>query len=296
MKVAVLPNLDKRGSKELVQKLGIFLKENNIEPLLPDSICCTGYTSMPEDEIFGAADIIVTIGGDGTIIRFAKIAAERDKPILGINAGRMGYLANIEQDEYEILKKLSTGDYKIENRMMLEIEVRDGGSTLGTYYALNDAVITGGFISRIIDVTASVGGDNISYRADGLVVATPTGSTAYSMSAGGPIIDPGMDCVCITPICSFALASKPIILSGNNEIVFKANSRKKIDIYLTVDGRRTANIKPQTEVIIKKSSRVVKLIRLNDRSFYKTLAVKFFDQGGVIRERKPLGKNPANNQ
>ena len=296
MKVAILPNLDKRGSKELVEKLGVFLRNCGIEPLLPDNICCAGYTPVANDKIFDSADIIITIGGDGTIIRYAKVAAECGKPILGINAGRIGYLANIEQDEYEMLKNLATGDYKIENRMMLEIEVKDDGKTTGVYYALNDAVITGGFISRIIDITASVGGDNINYRADGLVVATPTGSTAYSMSAGGPIIDPGMDCVCVTPICSFALASKPIILSGDNEIIFRANSRKKIDIFLTVDGRRTAGIKPGTEVIIKKSSRVVKLVRLNERSFYKTLAVKFFDQGGVIRERKPFGKNTSNNQ
>ena len=126
MKVAVLPNLDKRGSKELVEKLGSFLKNCGIEPLLPDSICCTGYSSVPEDKLFSSADIIITIGGDGTIIRYAKIAAECDKPILGINAGRIGYLANIEQDEYEILKNLATGEYSIENRMMLEITVKDG--------------------------------------------------------------------------------------------------------------------------------------------------------------------------
>lgn len=294
MKAAILPNLDKRGSKELVEKLGSFLKGYGIEPFLPDSIHCPSYSNLPENKLFEESDIIITIGGDGTIIRYAKIAAEYDKPILGINAGRIGYLANVEQEEYKILKNLATGDYTVENRMMLEVEVKDGESS-NKYYAFNDAVITGGFISRIIDIHAFVDGDSISYRADGLVIATPTGSTAYSMSAGGPIIDPKMDCICITPICSFALASKPIIVSADKEITFKANSRKKIDIFLTVDGRRSANIKPQTEVIIRKSPKIVKLIRLNERSFYKTLSVKFFDQGGVIRERKPSGKNTTNN-
>ncbi len=295
MKAAVLPNLDKRGSKELVEKLGFFLKNCGIEPYLPDSIHCPYYECLPEDRLISESDIIITIGGDGTIIRYAKRAAECEKPIIGINAGRIGYLANIEQDEYPLLKKLATGDYTIENRMMLEVEVKDGGN-LNTYYAVNDAVITGGFISRIIDIKAVVEGDEISYRADGLVIATPTGSTAYSMSAGGPIIDPKMDCICITPICSFALASKPIIISPDKEIVFKAGSRKKIDIFLTVDGKRTANIKPSTEIIIRKSKRFVKLIRINERSFYKTLSVKFFDQGGVIRERKSFGKNSPDNK
>ena len=296
MKAAVLPNLDKYGSKELVEKLGIFLKNCGIEPYLPDNICCSAYTCLPENELFEVADVIITIGGDGTIIRYAKKAAESGKPILGINAGRMGYLANVEQDEYQLLKNLASGEYTVENRMMLEIDVVESGKPLGKYYALNDAVITGGFISRIIDITANVEGDNISYRADGLVVATPTGSTAYSMSAGGPIIDPKMDCICITPICSFALASKPVIVGAGQTVTFRANSRKKIEIFLSVDGRRTANIKPQTEIIVKKSDRVVKLIRLKERSFYKTLSVKFFDQGGAVRERKQTGKNPSNNQ
>ena len=296
MKAAVLPNLDKRGSKELVEKLGIFLKKCGIEPYLPDSICCSGYNCLPEKQLFSEADVIITIGGDGTIIRYAKIAAEYDKPILGINAGRIGYLANVEQDEYEILKNLATGDYSVENRMMLEITVKDGVNSTNTYYALNDAVITGGFISRIIDISANVEGDSINYRADGLVIATPTGSTAYSMSAGGPIIDPKMDCICITPICSYALASKPVIVGAGQTVVLKANSRKRIEIFLTVDGRRTAVIKPQTEVIVRKAKRTVKLIRLNERSFYKTLSVKFFDQGGAIRERKPFGKNSSDNK
>ena len=296
MKAAILPNLDKRGSKELVEKLGVFLKSNNIEPYLPDSICCAGYDALPEDDLFNSCDVVVTIGGDGTIIRYAKRAAECNKPILGINAGRMGYLANIEQDEYKLLSKLSTGEYTVENRMMLEIEVKDCGKTTGVYYALNDAVITGGFISRIIDISANVEGDNISYRADGLVIATPTGSTAYSMSAGGPIIDPKMDCICITPICSYASASKPVIAGANQTIVFNASSRKRIDIFLTVDGRKAASIKPQTDVIIRRAKRSVKLIRLNERSFYKTLSSKFFEQGGTVRERKQAGKNTADNK
>ena len=296
MIAGVLPNLDKWGSKELVEKLGTFLKECGIKPCLPDSIHCSDYDCIPEDELFKTADVIITIGGDGTIIRYAKIAADYGKPILGINAGRTGYLANIEQSEYKMLKNLAPGDYSIEERMMLEVDVIENGKQVGAYYALNDAVITGGFISRIIDITATVDGDNIGYRADGIVIATPTGSTAYSMSAGGPIIDPDMNCVCITPICSFAPASKPIIVSADKSLIFKANSRKRIEIFLTVDGRKTASVKPQTEIVIKKSEKSVKLIRLNERSFYKTLSLKFFEQGGTIRERKPAGKDTPNHK
>lgn len=278
MIVAVIPNLDKRGSSETVEKMAAFFKECAITAYLPDNICCSGYEHAPEDELYNIADVIITIGGDGTIIRFAKRAARDGKPVLGINAGRVGYLANIEQNEYNLLSKLKTGEYTIEERIMLQITVKENGNVIGEYEALNDAVISSGYLSRIIDVTASVdGGDVITYHADGLIAATPTGSTAYSMSAGGPVIDPTMQCVCLTPICSHSLAAKPILIGGNKEIKLKAFSKKRTDICLSVDGRKVVNVKPFTEIYITQSPNVVKLVRINDRSFYKTLSLKFRD-------------------
>lgn len=285
MKVAVIPNLDKRGSSDTVERLGAFFKKNDIAAYIPDSICCSDYIQASDDEIFSIADIIITIGGDGTIIRYAKRAAEYGKPLLGINAGRMGYLANIEQNEYNLLSKLKTGEYTIEERMMLYVTVKENGKIIGGYEVMNDAVITSGFISRIIDVQASVDGDTISYRADGLIVSTPTGSTAYSMSAGGPIIDPSMNCMCITPICSHALSAKPILLNSNKTVRLKAFSKKRTDIYLSVDGRKVANVKPYTEIYVTRSEKAVKLVRINDRSFYKTLSLKFLDSRSIGNER-----------
>ena len=278
MVVAVIPNLDKRGSSETVEKMAAFFKECGIVAYLPDDICCAGYEHAPQDELYKMADIIITIGGDGTIIRFAKRAAQDGKAVLGINAGRVGYLANIEQNEYNLLSKLATGEYSIEERMMLNITVKENGNVIGEYEALNDAVISSGYLSRIIDVTASVdGGDVIAYHADGLIAATPTGSTAYSMSAGGPVIDPDMKCVCLTPICSHSLAAKPILIGGSKQIKLKAFSKKRTDIYLSVDGRKVVNVKPFTEIYITQSKNAVKLVRINDRSFYKTLSLKFRD-------------------
>lgn len=281
MKIAVLPNLDKRGCVETVEKLGDFLKEQQIEAYLPDNILNPKYIPISEDELYKVADIIISIGGDGTIIRFAKKAALEGKPVLGINAGRMGFLANIEQNELGLLSKLKTGEYKIEKRMMLKITVKENDKVLGVYNALNDAVITSGFISRIVDISASVGDDSIFYRADGLIVSTPTGSTAYSMSAGGPIIDPQTENFCITPICSHSLSAKPILLGADNQLKIKAFSKKKTDIFLTVDGRKVCAMRPNTEVIITKSDKFVQLVRLNDQSFYKTLSYKFKDGRSV---------------
>ena len=277
MVVAVIPNLDKRGSAEVVEKLGLILKKENIRAYLPDSICATDFFHAPEEELYSLADVIITIGGDGTIMRYAKRAALDNKPVLGINAGRMGYLANIEQNELSLISKLKTKEFFVEKRMMLSVAIMENGKLINEYNALNDAVITSGYISRIIDVSVSVGGDSINYRADGLIISTPTGSTAYSMSAGGPIIDPLTKCMCITPICSHSLSAKPILLGAENTIKLKAFSKKRTDIYLTVDGRKVAQVKPYTEIVIKQSAQVAQLIRLNDRSFYKTLSYKFKD-------------------
>ncbi len=277
MVVAVLPNLDKRGAADMVEKIGAFLKQEGITAYLPDSICCPDYLHAPDSEIYSLADVIITVGGDGTIIRYAKRAALDNKPILGINAGRMGYLANIEQNEYKLLSKLKTGEYHIEKRMMLDVRVCENGKTIGQYNALNEIVVTSGFMSRIIDIAAVVEGDSINYRADGLIVSTPTGSTAYSMSAGGPIIDPTTENICITPICSHSLSAKPILLSSERTIKLKAYSKKKTEIFLSVDGRKAANVKPYTEIFVTKSDKSVQLINLNNKSFYKTLSAKFSD-------------------
>ncbi len=277
MRVTVLPNLDKRGAYEVVEKLGLILKNEGIEGFLPENVKNNNFGHLPEDELYKTADLIITIGGDGTIIRYAKRAALDNKPVLGINAGRMGYLANIEQNELNLISKLKTGEYFVEERMMLSVQVMENGRKLFDYNALNDAVITSGFISRIIDISAAVGKDYINYRADGLILSTPTGSTAYSMSAGGPIIDPLTESMCITPICSHSLSAKPILLGADNTVKLKAYSKKRTDIYLTVDGRKVCNVRPYTEIFVKKSEQAAKLIRLNDRSFYKTLSVKFRD-------------------
>lgn len=281
MVIAVIPNLDKRGATEVVEKLGLILKNEDVTAYLPDTICSPNYKHAPEDELYSLADIIITIGGDGTIMRYAKRAALDNKPILGINAGRMGYLADIEQNELHLISKLIKGEYKTEKRMMLDVTVMENGNKIGQYFALNDAVITSGFISRIIDISVAVEKDAINYRADGLIVSTPTGSTAYSMSAGGPIIDPSTENICITPICSHSLSAKPILMSANTKLLLKSFSKKRTEIYLTVDGRKVANVKPFSEIVITKSENAVKFIRLSDRSFYKTMSVKFRDSRSV---------------
>lgn len=275
MKVAVLPNLDKRGCAETVDSIGKLMQSLGIEAYLPESICGSYFLHASEEELYKIADVIITVGGDGTIMRYAKVAATYNKPVIGINAGRIGFLANIEPSEVELLSKLKTGEYTTEQRMLLDIKVVENGKEVGSFSALNDAVITCGFMSRIIDISVCVENDSINYRADGMIVSTPTGSTAYSMSAGGPIVDPNVENMTVTPICSHSLTARPIILGGDRVVKLKAFSKKRTEIFLSIDGRKSFTIKPYTEIYVTKSQNSVKLIRLNDRSFYKTLSMKF---------------------
>ncbi|MBE6729439.1 MAG: hypothetical protein E7568_04335 [Ruminococcaceae bacterium] len=275
MVVGLLPNLDKRGVSDVLEKLRDILKSNNMKAYLPSYISYLGYESIPEEELFKSADVLITVGGDGTIIRYAKTAALYNKPILGINAGRLGFLANIEANQLSLISKLVTGDYKTEERMILDVKVIENGSEVSRFSAVNDAVLSSGFVSRLIDIQAYIDDEPISYHADGLIVSTPTGSTAYSLSAGGPIIDPAIDNLIITPICSHSLSAKPIILSGDTELKLKAFSMKRSDVYLLIDGRRSYTVKPYTEIYVSKAKSVISLIKLTNRSFYKTLSEKF---------------------
>ena len=275
MIVGVLPNLDKRGAVEIVEQMSVIFRKNGITALLPDSVCASGYQLVPKDEICKQADIIITVGGDGTIMRYSKLAAQYDKPVLGINAGRLGFLAMLEGNQLELLNRLKTGEYCVEERMLFDVNVTENGKEIGNFCALNDVVITSGFISRLIDITAFIDNDSIFYRADGLIIATPTGSTAYSMSAGGPIVDPSTENIILTPICSHSLSAKPIIFGANKPLRFKATTNKRCEIYLSVDGRKALTIHPGVEFTVKKAQNSVKLIKLTDHSFYSTLSEKF---------------------
>ena len=275
MKIGVLPNIDKKGAAAAVEKMGKIFKSMDVEAYIPDNICASDYIHLPERQVFEVADIIVTVGGDGTIMRYGKLAAKLNKPVLGVNAGRMGFLADVEPNDLESLKKLKDGDYTVEDRMLLNVSVVENGEEKFSQVAVNDMVITSGFISRIIDIKAYLGNDCISYRADGLIVATPTGSTAYSLSAGGAIIDPLSENICITPICSHSLSARPILLNKDTVVRFNAYSLKRADVFLSVDGRRTPAIRPTTDIIVSKSKYTLKLIRLSNKSFYKILSEKF---------------------
>lgn len=258
MKAIIVPNLEKEGASTILKKVKIALAENNIEYFISQSL-----------DNLRDVDIIITIGGDGTIIHAAKTGAEHNIPILGINAGRIGYLANISPNELSLLSALKKGTYETEERMLLEVSIGEN-----KYYCLNEAVISKGSLSRMIDIKLLVDGSEISYRADGLIAATPTGSTAYSMSAGGPVVDPALGLFIITPICSNSLFDRPIILSENSTLEVFAVSPQNTEAYLTIDGEKSVPINEGDSIIIKKAPHTAKLIKIKNSTFYETLSEK----------------------
>ncbi len=261
MKIALIPNLEKSGAKEITCQVADFLKGLNAQVFLPQD----------DENLYKNCDIIITVGGDGTLIKHAKSAAIYNKPVIGINAGRLGFLADINRDEIGLLKKLVTNEYTIDSRIMLSVEVTKGEKTLFSDMALNDIVVGSGEIAKISDINLNILGDDINYHADGIILSTPTGSTAYSMSAGGPIIEPTARCFIITPICSHSMTARPLIVNQDNLINLSVGKNS----YLTVDGNEKVLIDSDTKISVKKAVYEAKFINLSGRTFYKTLSYKF---------------------
>jgi NAD+ kinase len=203
-------------------------------------------------------------------------AAERRTPILGINLGRLGYLAELEMSELDLLDEVMKGNYTVDKRAMLKAEIISKNKEPQISCALNEAVISNGSIARIIDLQLSEGGCVVNtYRADGLIVCTPTGSTAYSMSAGGPIADPRLSCFCVTPICPHMMNARPILFPDDVVLEVKHVCKREKVLYLTLDGRNNYELLKNDVVRISKSDLYVSIIHVKNRSFYEKMRYKF---------------------
>lgn len=273
MKVGLIPNPLKEGARSLTDKAIKLLLENGAEVALP----IEGFSAPAEDEesLFASSDVIITVGGDGTIIQYAKRAAALGKPVLGINAGRVGYLADIDADNLSLLSRLVLCEYEISPRFMLSVSVFKEEELLVSGIALNDAVISSGKVSQLCDLELCLSNDKINYRADGIIIATPTGSTAYSMSAGGPIISPDVRCFSVTPVCSHSLTARPFIVGEESCLTVRIPKNSGDTAVLSLDGREYCSIDETSKIVIKKAPWDAKLINISGREFTETLSQKF---------------------
>ena len=240
-----------------------------------DALQVEGIATGEASELLKACDLVIAIGGDGTIFHQAAVALPYDKPILGINSGRLGFLSQLEATDLSPLSRLATGDYVIENRMVLRMTAYRKGGTV-TSFAINDVVISRSHLGRTIDLDVRCGKDQIGeYRADGILFATPTGSTAYSLSAGGPIIDPSLESIIMTPICPHSLASRSIVFSSDKVLIVRPTMPDaETQLCAIVDGTPVEHMQGSEYVTVEKSEYVSRFLCFEDRSFYQTLNQK----------------------
>ena len=272
MKIALLPNLLKDGAEKVCREIIDVLNAEKIpvsvHKSLKDVFTAVNFES-DHDTLAKNADVIITVGGDGTIIHAAKHAIKYDVPILGVNLGRVGYLAGIEPYELNGLTKLLNGSCTEELRMLLSVEINGH-----EYFALNEGVISGE-LSKILDYEISVNETKgYLYRADGLIVATPTGSTAYSLSAGGPVVDPDMKCITFTPICPHSLFNRSVVCGGKSKVSVKILPSDSGKILLTLDGDTRIDLKANDKLTFSVSEKSVKLLRCGEASFFDILNKK----------------------
>lgn len=235
------------------------------------------------EELLRGADALVALGGDGTILHAAKEAVGTGIPVLGVNIGHLGFMAGLEADELDSLGRLLRRDYAIDDRMMLRVEVRqNAGGRQGTrvFSALNDAVVSKGALSRIIDISLTCNGQpSGKYRADGIIVSTPTGSTAYSLSAGGPVVDPVLESIEVTPICPHSLTARSLLFSPRTVIGLIPERLEEREVFLTVDGQESVRLESPVEIRILRAEEKAHFIRFKNDSFYETLYTKFAERG-----------------
>ena len=278
LRIGIFPNMAKKEIENILEKMINFLQTQNVEVFLPEKVRVIGKFNkfiVDNNFLYSNIDIALTLGGDGTLLSTGRKFASKGVPLCGINLGRVGFLAEIETDEIiDKLTKIINNNYFIEKSLMLEGVVYRNGEKIFSAEAINDIVVTKSGLSRMIKLKLLI--DDIltaEYQADGIIFATSTGSTAYSLSAGGPIINPSLKVMLITPICPHSVNARPLIIDENEEIKLKVSARHN-DIGLTVDGQIVYPLLPGDLITIKKSLLTADFIRFTDKNYYKTIKKK----------------------
>jgi len=233
---------------------------------------------VEEEQLYIISDVILSLGGDGTLIGAARNAAVYGKPIMGINLGHLGFLSEMEKDDLSGLYSLLSGNYTVDERMMLNCKLTDINGNEYEYDCLNDIIISRGSYPRMIDFDLMVGKEVVeSYTADGMIVSTSTGSTAYSLSAGGPIVEPNIELIIATPICPHSFKNKSIIFGSDRKLEIVVNEKYNKRAFVSPDGQNSIEV--NGKVYIKKSEYVTRLLRINNKGFYSILKDKLSERG-----------------
>ena len=280
-KIILYPNVSRDIGFVMTNKVYGMLEKSGksvvVCPVLDDDfdtpVSPSGFDSRDFESEVSDAEMVITFGGDGTILHAAREAAEYGIPILGVNMGGKGFMAELEVEEIDLINAAASGAYEIENRMMLDAEVVRENEIVYRDYALNDIVIRG--YNRVIDLAIYGDGQIISeFLGDGAVIATPTGSTAYSMAAGGPIVEPSARNIIVTPICAHVLEAKSFVLVSDRQVSIGIGNEKHNPAYMSADGCDRVDLGNGDVVNVRKSQKYTRLVRLSNRSFYSKVSEK----------------------
>lgn len=276
-KVGIIANIRKEKALGCAAELEVWLRQQGMEVLLDEEIAAAlkAPDGVERHSLAARADLLVVLGGDGAMLRAARSVREFPIPIVGINLGAFGYLTEINLNEmYPSLERILRGEYATQDRMMLDVEVNRDGRVLCEFTVLNDAVINRGDLSRIIDMETAVDDHYLTtFRADGLIISTPTGSTAYSLSAGGPIVFPSQDVIIVNPICPHTLTNRPIILPSTITVSVKVWSEDE-GMNVDLDGQESLSLKSGDLLIVRKSRYVTTLVSSSNRDYLEILRSK----------------------
>jgi len=275
--VGICVKLGQRGLAGMVDGLEKWLVERGLEVLPdPEAGRWTSASGIPRAELTQRADLVVVLGGDGTLLAVARAIGDRDVPILGVNLGTLGFLAETaREDLFPTLEAVLEGQFVIEERMRFDVSVERDGKVLGRFTALNDAVISNTGMSRLVHLaTRADGAEVTTYHADGLIVATPTGSTAYSLSAGGPLLLPTLQAIVLTPISAHTLTQRPLVLPETSVVEIYVEERRGGEVHLTVDGQVGRALEDDDLVTVRRSDYPARLLVSSDQNRFELMRAK----------------------
>lgn len=283
MNIGIISNLDKDKGQLITRQVIKWLEERNINVFFDEKISAElalVKDNYCDEHIFTNSDLIVVLGGDGTLLNVARQASCNGVPLFGINMGHLGFLTETEvSDMFASLERVVAGDYTIEKRLMLEAFIENEAERTKNFIALNDIVVAKGNFSRLITYSIYINNNFVDlYSGDGIIVSSPTGSTAYSLSAGGPIVAPDVEVLLVTPVCPHTLHSRSILVSNKDLVRIELGKNHKTDIILTVDGQSGIKINPGDIVTVKRSRYYANLVKLNNRSFFDVLRAKMSER------------------
>ena len=289
-KAILTPNPYRDKNFQTVREAQRVLKEAGMDVRICLPFEVDRSNELPKDIRFSRLDrelpgasVVICFGGDGTILHMAKAATKHGIPILGVNIGTMGFMAELESGELHLLARLAEGNFKIDKRMMLDVTVHRDRDIIFHDICLNDAAITKGAIARIVHLSVKCDGTQaMELGGDGVIISSPTGSTAYSLSAGGPIVEPDANSILVTPICAHDVAARSLVVSEKREITVEMSPNARRNAFLSVDGGKALRMNIGDVATIRKSPLVTKLVRLKERSFYDVINMKFKNGRGDL--------------